>query len=80
MATLPTPEESAKAILAIFKSKNVRAGAILMAGQVNMEFLNDGGKASDYSSGLQYAIDKGWLEHATGGTGLRLTQTGFDEM
>ena len=53
---------------------------MLMAGQVNMQFLNEGGKADDYKAGLEYAGSKGWLESGTGGTSLRLTQAGFDEM
>jgi hypothetical protein len=80
MATLPTPEESARAILAIFKSKNVRPNAVLMAGQVNLQFLTSGGTAADYKAGLEYACERGWLTPGTTGTTLVLTDTGFTEM
>ncbi len=78
MATVPTPEDSARAILAIFKSKDVRAGGILMAGQVNLQFLTSGGKAADYEAGGQYAIAHGWIELSS--STMKLTDAGFAEM
>jgi hypothetical protein len=80
MATLPTAEQSARAVLAIFAAYNVRAGEVLVAGQVNMKFLTDGGTEEDYEAGLHYAGEQGWLEPASGGTNLRLTEAGFAEM
>jgi hypothetical protein len=59
----PTPEESARKILSIFAEKNIRVGEILMAGQVNRAFLNDRNlRGEDYSEGVQYAQQNGWLE------------------
>jgi hypothetical protein len=52
MATVTTPEESARAILSFFKLKDVRPNEMLMAGQVNQQFLTNGGKAADYAEGV----------------------------
>ena len=79
MAILPTPEESARAILSVFKSKDVRPNEMLMAGQVNLQFLTDGGKGADYAKGVKYAIEQRWLEPLTNHR-IRLTETGFVEM
>ena len=78
MATLPTPEESARAILAIFAKHNLRAGDLMMAGQLNMLFLTGAGKGADYVAGLQYAFENDWLKQT--GTTFALTDTGFAEM
>ncbi len=78
MATVPTPEDSARAILAIFASKGLRAGGALNPGQVNLQFLTNGGTAADYQAGGQYAKDHGWIEIST--TSMRLTEAGFAEM
>jgi hypothetical protein len=79
MATVPTSEESARAILSFFKLKDVRANEMLMAGQVNQQFLTNGGKAVDYAEGVKYAIERGWLEPLTNNR-FRLTETGFVEI
>src|ERR1700730_14924403 len=78
MATVPTPE-SARAILSFFKLKDVRPNEMLMAGQVNQEFLTNGGTAADYAEGIKYAIERGWLEPLTNNR-FRLTETGFAEI
>jgi hypothetical protein len=79
MATVATREESARAILAFFKLKDVRPNEMLMAGQVNQQFLTNGGKAADYAEGIKYAIERGWLEPLTKNR-FRLTETGFVEI
>jgi hypothetical protein len=79
MATVPAPEESARAILSFFKLKDVRANEMLVPGQVNQQFLTNGGKAADYAEGVKYAIERGWLEPLTNNR-FRLTETGFVEI
>jgi len=79
IATLPTAEQSARAILGIFKTHNVRAGQVLMAGAVNVPFLQSGYQAEDYAAGLKYAEEKGWLEAASP-TAIRPTEAGFAAM
>jgi hypothetical protein len=79
MTSAPTPEGFARAILSLFKSKDVRSNEMLVAGQVNQQFLMLGGNRDDYTEGLKYAIARGWLEPLTRSR-FRLTETGFIEM
>jgi hypothetical protein len=79
MATVPTPEESARAILSFFKLKDVRPNVMLMAGQVNQQFLTNGGKEVDYAGAVKYAMEQGWVEPLTNNR-FRLTETGFAEI
>jgi len=78
MSTVPTSEESAKVILTIFKVMGFRAGAILQRDQVQMQFTVNGGKAADFTSGLQNGVDHGWLELPSATT-IKLTDAGFAE-
>jgi hypothetical protein len=52
---------------------------MFVAGQVNDQFLTNGGKAADYAVGIKYAIERGWLEPLTNNR-FRLTETGFSEI
>jgi hypothetical protein len=65
MATVPPPEESARAILSFLKLKDVHPNEMVMASQVNRQFLTNGGKAGDYGKGIKYAVERGWLEPLT---------------
>ena len=51
MLTVPTPEESARPILSFFKLKDVRPNEMLMAAQVNRQFLIRDGKLPARSRG-----------------------------
>jgi hypothetical protein len=62
MTASPTPEQSARAILDIFKSRNCYAGDPLEISYVKTQFLANRGSAADYTAGLMYAEDNGWLE------------------
>jgi hypothetical protein len=62
MTASPTPEQSARAILDIFKSRNCYAGDPLKIRDVKTQFLENYGSAADYDAGLMYAEDNGWLE------------------
>jgi hypothetical protein len=66
MATLPTPEESARVILAIIAEKHVSAGDQLSIGQVYISFLNQGRTGADFIAGMQHAIEQGWIERLSG--------------
>ena len=79
MATVPPPEESARAILSFLKLKGVHPNEMVMASQVNQQFLTNGGKAAAYAEGIKYATERGWLEPLTKDR-FRLTETGFIEM
>jgi hypothetical protein len=62
MTASSTPEQSARAILDIFKSRNCYAGDPLEIGYIKTQFLENHGGAADYDAGLMYAEDNGWLE------------------
>ena len=62
MTASPTPEQSARAILDIFKSRNCYAGDPLKIADVKTRFLENHGSTADYDAGLLYAEDNGWLE------------------
>jgi hypothetical protein len=62
MTASPTAEQSARAILDIFKSRNCYAGDPLKITDVKTQFLENHGSAADYDAGLMYAEDNGWLE------------------
>ena len=62
MTVSPTPEQSARAILKIFKSRNCYAGDPLQISYIKTQFLENHGNEADYTAGLLYAEDNGWLE------------------
>jgi hypothetical protein len=70
MPTSPTPEQSARAILGIFKSQNCIAGDPLKIGYLKTQFLEKHGSAADYTAGVLYAEDNGWLEVTPRNLGL----------
>ena len=61
MTASPTPEQSARAILDIFKSRNCYAGDPLMVSDIKTQYLEKHGSADDYAAGLMFAEDNGWL-------------------
>ncbi len=78
---IPTPEESARSILAVFKASRASANEVLMLGAVDRKFLSQRDpRTVDFTSGLRHAVDMGWVELTGQGRQLRLTQTGFDAM
>jgi len=62
MTASQTPEQSARAILGIFKSQNCMAGDPLKIGYLKAQFLDNHGSETDYTAGVLYAEDNGWLE------------------
>jgi hypothetical protein len=62
MTSSPTPEQSARAILNVFKSRNCYAGDPLKISYIKAQFLENHGSEGDYAAGLMYAEDNGWLE------------------
>jgi len=77
MTTSPTPEQSATAILEIFKSKNRIAGDPLQISYVKTQFLENHGNAAQYAAGLMFAEDSGWLEVSPDRDMFTLTDVGF---
>jgi len=62
MTASPTPEQSARAILGIFKSQNCIAGDPLRTDFIKAQFLQNHGSEADYAAGLLYAEDRDWVE------------------
>jgi hypothetical protein len=62
MPPSPTPEQSARAILGIFKSQNCIAGDPLKTSVLKTQFIEKNGSAADFTAGILYAEDNGWLE------------------
>jgi hypothetical protein len=62
MTTSPTPDQSARAILGIFKSQNCIAGDQLRTDFIKAQFLQNHGSEADYAAGLLYAEDSDWVE------------------
>ena len=62
MTASSTPEQSARAILGIFKSQNCIAGDPLRIEVIKAQFLKDHGNEADYTAGLLYAEDSDWVE------------------
>lgn len=77
MTTSPTPEQSARAILDIFKSRNCMAGDPLKISYLKTQFLENHGNEADYTAGLLYAEDNGWLEVTPDRDMFTLTDVGF---
>jgi len=62
MTASPTPEQSARGILGIFKSQNCIAGDPLRIDVIKAQFLKNHGNEADYAAGLLYAEDSDWVE------------------
>jgi len=85
MTSSPTPEQSAKAILGIFKSHNCIAGDPLRIDLIKARFLENHGSEADYTAGLLYAEDSDWVEVSPAPDMhphdmLKLTPDGFAQM
>ena len=77
ITTSPTPEQSATAILDIFKSQNCIAGDPLNISYIKTQFLEKHGGVAQYDAGLMYAEDNGWLEVSPARDMFTLTDVGF---
>ena len=45
---------------------------------INLPFLRTGGSVDEYRSGIERAIEKGWLVRHESGTFVKFTQAGAD--
>jgi hypothetical protein len=53
MPRSPTPEQSARAILGVFKSQNCIAGDPLKTTAIKTQFLENHGSAADFTAGMR---------------------------
>lgn len=79
MAVAPTPEEVARLILERFSEAGAREGhALRMSNMVGVQTTYQL-TGQDLTSGLQYALDQGWLVQPKRDS-FHLTALGFSEM
>jgi len=76
MATAPTQEDAARHILKVFLEDGCRAGNVLLINSFIAEFNNHPWQASDFTTGLKYAVQQQWVEVLSDGK-LELTKQGF---
>ena len=78
MATIPTPEQSAREILSIFVTgANLRAGHSLQRNNFFQVWIDRGLHDDDFKPGMDYAQQQGWVEIFDNGSSFRLTESGF---
>lgn len=78
MANVPSAEESARKILAIFVQQfQARAGHVLRSNNFLAVMHLYDLRASDFNEGLKFAIEQGWVELLSDNA-YRLTQAGFE--
>lgn len=81
MATLPTPEETAREILAIFVEHfKCRPEDVLLINNFLAVWPNRGLAAEDFNTGMEYAVEQGWVEaqhQQTIRESFKLTSAGF---
>jgi hypothetical protein len=78
MAILPTPEQCAGAILAIFVWHfGLLAGDLLQSKSFFTLWQQRGYRSKDFKAGVQFAVERGWLESLPGGKSYRLTKSGL---
>ncbi len=56
------PQECAKSMLEIFRSRNVAAGESLMTSDVYIAFFSKGRSGADYDAAIQYAESQDWIK------------------
>ena len=80
MATVPTPEESAREILSIFVNQfKCRSGGVLRINSFNSVWSSRGNATEDFEPGMRHAAEKDWVEVQPGGHSYKLTDQGFAE-
>lgn len=80
MATLPTPEETAREILSIFVGHfNSRPGHVLRINNFLAVWHSRRLQSEDFKPGMEFAVEKEWVEVLDNGISFRLTGAGFAE-
>jgi hypothetical protein len=73
------PERAARRLM-----QHAHAFEVVQDGRIYIEKINgpflyvDRGSPAEYSAGLKFAIERGWLELHDSGTFVRLSQAGAD--
>jgi hypothetical protein len=79
MATLPTPEETAREILAIFVTHfKARPEGVLRINSFLAVWHPRGLASADFKLGMEFAAEMGWVEVQAGGESFKLTSVGYE--
>ncbi|EZI29585.1 hypothetical protein [Pseudomonas extremaustralis] len=80
MASLPSPEQTARAILDIFVGHfNRRPEDVLRVNNFLSVWHSRGLEAGDFKPGMEFAATQNWVEILPQGDAFRLTALGFSE-
>lgn len=80
MASIPTPEETARVILSIFVDDfQSRPDHVLQLNNFNALWLKRGLDTRDFKPGMTFAAQQGWVEVLRKGEAYKLTTLGFSE-
>jgi hypothetical protein len=80
MATLPTPEQTAREILSIFVEHfKSRPGDVLRSNNFLAVWHSRGLQSEDFKPGMDFAAEKEWVEVIDVGITFQLTDAGFAE-
>lgn len=80
MATLPTPEQTAREILSIFVGHfNARPGHVLRINNFLAVWHGRGLQSEDFKPGMEFAAQSEWVQVIDGGISFQLTDAGFAE-
>jgi hypothetical protein len=80
MASAPTPKETGKLLLEIFRSRNARPNETLVLESLRAHFLTTGGQAADFQKGIDWLREKGYVEDGKRSGTFLITQAAFDVM
>jgi hypothetical protein len=73
------PEKAARRILEIANSVEAIQDGRIHVEKINGPFLfRDGGSPAEYGSGMQIAIERGWLDMHRSGTYVKFTPAGAE--
>ncbi len=74
-----TPEDAAARILGLFQAHGIEPDQPQMLAGLKPLFVKDGFAGADLDAGVKFAIARGWLERAPGGS-ITLTLAGAAAM
>ena len=76
---LADPEKGARKLLEIANATEAVQDGRMHIEKINAQFLfKEGGTPAEYSAGLKFAIDQGWLSKHESGTYVKFTPAGAD--
>jgi len=83
MAMIQSAEESARMVLAIFGQFDIGPDEILQFASLHPAFLEKGGRATDFQPGINWLVERGYIEAPTDSSPIHafhLTRDGFEQL